>query len=61
MKLEAWRNRVLERKGAKKRISEHEKSLREFFTELVSGYKRNTDQAQKCLVHFDEFTEKMKE
>ena len=60
LKLEAWRNRTIERKGAKKRVNEHEKALREFFNELVSGYKRDTQRAIDCVHKFDEFTENMK-
>ena len=59
-KLEAWKARSLQRKGAKKTVTDHEKALREFFTELVGGYKKHLQVANACVHKFDEFTDNMK-
>ena len=57
-KLDAWKNRVTERKATKKRNFEHGKALREYFSK-VDDYRNDKHLVENCIQKYQEFSEKM--
>jgi hypothetical protein len=59
LKLQAWKNRVNERKITKKRNFDHGKLLREFFSKAVENFNLEKEKVRDCITRFHGFSEEM--
>ena len=59
LKLDAWKNRELERKATKKRNFEHGKAIRETFERTIDNFNLDKDKITDCIIKYNEFVEDM--
>jgi hypothetical protein len=59
LKMQAWKNRVGERKVIKKRNFDHGKLLREFFIKSIDNFNLEKERVRDCITKYNGFSEEM--
>ena len=57
--MQAWKNKVSERKVTKKRNFDHGKLLREFFSKAIDNFNLEKERVRDCITRYHGFSEEM--